>query len=52
MILPIIGILVVGIGQWAIGGSYAIAPLFWMLIGIVAASAWAISKKNKDAVSA
>jgi hypothetical protein len=41
-LLPVIGILVVGIGQWAIGGSYAIAPLFWMLIGIVAATSYAV----------
>lgn len=38
-LLPIIGILVVGLGQWLIGGHYALAPLTWLLIGAVAATA-------------
>lgn len=36
-LLPIIGLLIVGAGQWAIGGDYALAALMWMLIGVVAA---------------
>ncbi len=35
-LLPIIGVLIVGAGQWAIGGDYALAALMWMLIGVVA----------------
>ncbi len=35
-LLPIIGILVVGAGQWTIGGDYALAALMWLLIGVVA----------------
>jgi hypothetical protein len=37
-LLPIIGILVVGAGQWTIGGDYALASLMWLLIGVVAAT--------------
>jgi hypothetical protein len=37
--LPIIGVLVVGLGQWLIGGHYALAPVTWLLIGAVAAMA-------------
>ena len=36
--LPILAILIVGAGQWTIGGDYALASLIWMLIGVVAAS--------------
>lgn len=35
--LPIIGLLIVGAGQWAIGGDYALSALMWMMIGVVAA---------------
>lgn len=35
--LPIIGVLVVGVGQWLIGGHYALSPLTWLLIGALAA---------------
>jgi hypothetical protein len=35
-LLPIIGILIVGAGQWTIGGDYALAALMWMLIGVIA----------------
>lgn len=38
-LLPIIGILVVGVGQWTNGGDYALASLIWMLVGVVAARA-------------
>jgi hypothetical protein len=38
-ILPIVGVLVIGLGQWLIGGHYALAPLTWLLIGAVAATA-------------
>jgi hypothetical protein len=37
--LAIIGVLVVGLGQWLIGGNYALAPLIWLLIGAVAGTA-------------
>jgi len=36
-LLPVIALLVVGLGQWLIGGDYALAPLAWLLIGAVAA---------------
>jgi hypothetical protein len=39
IMLPIIGVLVVGLGQWLIGGHYALAPVTWLLIGAVAAMA-------------
>jgi hypothetical protein len=35
--LPIIGLLIVGAGQWAIGGDYALSALMWLVIGVVAA---------------
>ena len=35
-LLPIVGILLVGAGQWTIGGDYALAALMWLLIGVVA----------------
>jgi hypothetical protein len=35
--LPVIGLLVVGLGQWLTGGHYALSPLTWLLIGVVAA---------------
>jgi hypothetical protein len=34
---PVIALLVVGLGQWLIGGDYALSPLAWLLIGAVAA---------------
>ena len=37
-LLPIVGILVVNLGQWANGGNYALASLIWLLIGVVAAT--------------
>jgi hypothetical protein len=43
-LLPIIGVLIVGAGQWAVGGSYALAPLMWMLIGVVAAVSRDVAK--------
>jgi hypothetical protein len=39
-LLPIIGILFTGLGEWENGGFYALAPLIWMLAGIVAAASW------------
>jgi hypothetical protein len=38
-LLPIIGLLIVGFGQWLIGGHYALSPLTWLLIGVVTATA-------------
>jgi hypothetical protein len=35
--LPIIGVLIVCVGQWLIGGNYALVTLIWLLIGAVAA---------------
>jgi hypothetical protein len=36
-LFPVIALLVVGLGQWLIGGDYALSPLAWLLIGAVAA---------------
>ena len=36
----VIGVLIVGLGQWLTGGHYALSPLTWILVGAVAAS-WA-----------
>lgn len=35
--LPVIGLLIVGLSQWLTGGHYALSPLTWLLIGCVAA---------------
>ncbi len=37
-LMPIIALLIVGLGQWGIGGDYALSPLTWLLIGAVAAT--------------
>jgi hypothetical protein len=37
--LPVIGLLIVGLGQWLTGGHYALSPLTWLLVGCVAAGA-------------
>jgi hypothetical protein len=34
----VIGLLIVGLGQWLTGGHYALSPLTWILVGAVAAS--------------
>ena len=34
-------VLVVALGQWLIGGDYALSPLCWLLIGTVAAGSTA-----------
>ncbi len=34
--LPVIGLLVVGAGQWLTGGHYALSPLTWLFVGAVA----------------
>src|SRR5215211_5532408 len=36
--LPVVGVLVVGLGQWLNGGFYALSPLTWLLLGWLAAS--------------
>jgi hypothetical protein len=36
-LLPVIGVLIVGLGQWLTGGHYALSPLTWLLIGSLAA---------------
>lgn len=38
LMLPVLAVLVVTLGQWLIGGHYALAPLTWLLIGYVAAT--------------
>lgn len=38
-LLAPIGVLVVGLGQWLIGGAYALSPLCWLLIGAIGTSA-------------
>jgi hypothetical protein len=40
-LLAVIGVLVVALGQWLIGGDYALSPLCWLLIGAVAAGSTA-----------
>lgn len=45
-LLPILGILVAGLGEWENGGFYAMAPLNWMLIGVVAAASWEVSRRR------
>ena len=37
-LLPIIALLISGLGQWLIGGDYALSSLSWLLIGAVAAT--------------
>ena len=37
MALPVIGVLIVGLGQWLTGGNYALATIIWLLVGAVAA---------------
>lgn len=41
VMLPIVGVLLANIGQWHNGGNYALSALVWMLIGVVAARAYA-----------
>jgi hypothetical protein len=36
--LAVIGVLIVGLGQWLTGGNYALSSLTWLLIGAVAAT--------------
>jgi hypothetical protein len=50
VLLPIIGALLVDAGQWAVGGSYALSPLMWTLIGVVAAVSWDVAKQRKAGV--
>jgi hypothetical protein len=51
-LLPIIGILVAGLGEWENGGFYALAPLIWMLIGVVAATSGSIARQRKSGFAA
>ena len=37
VILPVIGLLIVGAGQWWTGNHYALSPITWLLIGTIAA---------------
>ena len=46
--LPIVAVLVTGLGQWLIGGHYALSPLTWLLIGAVAAST-AVPRRREQA---
>jgi hypothetical protein len=39
VMLGIIGLLIVGAGQWLMGGHYALSPITWCFIGVVAAIA-------------
>jgi hypothetical protein len=48
--LAVIGVLVVGLGQWLIGGEYALSALCWLLIGTVAA-AWIATRPSTDRAS-
>jgi hypothetical protein len=37
-LLPVMGVLIVGAGQWLTGGHYALSPFTWLLIGGVCGS--------------
>lgn len=37
--LPVVGVLIVALGQWLNGGFYALSPLVWLLVGWLAAAA-------------
>jgi hypothetical protein len=37
-VLPVIGVLIAGVGQWLIGGDYMLSPFTWLLIGAAASS--------------
>lgn len=39
VMLPVVGFLVVGLGQWLTGGNYALSPFTWLMIGALVA-AW------------
>jgi hypothetical protein len=39
LLLPTLGVLIVGLGQWLSGGHWFLAPATWLLIGWVAATA-------------
>ena len=36
-LISVLALLLVDLGQWAIGGDYALAPLAWLMVGVVAA---------------
>lgn len=46
-LLPIIGILFAGLGEWENGGFYALSPLIWMLVGVVAAASWDLRARRR-----
>src|SRR5262249_4421724 len=47
--LGVIGVLIVGLGQWLTGGNYALSSLIWLLIGVVAAnSAGALASRRGE----
>ena len=56
-LLPIIALLITGLGQWLIGGDYALSSLSWLLIGAVAAThprfeaAAARGKRRKSSIT-
>jgi hypothetical protein len=37
VVLGVLALLLVDLGQWQIGGDYALASLAWLMVGIVAA---------------
>jgi hypothetical protein len=45
--LGVVGILMVGFGQWLNGGYYAFAPILWLLIGAVARRVWLDSREER-----
>lgn len=47
--LPVIGLLIVGAGQWLIGGAYALSPLTWVLIGSIAAGSVGLKSRAEAA---
>ena len=44
--LPVVGVLIVGLGQWLNGGFYALSPLIWLLVGWLAVSAIRLNRKK------
>lgn len=47
-LLAVIGLLIVGAGQWLTGGHYALSPFTWLLVGGVAAGSWRATVTSRD----
>lgn len=44
--LPMIGVLIVGAGQWLTGGDYAVSPFCWLLAGGIAGASRSAFKRG------